>query len=113
MTDKTKISIVVPVYNSGTNITELVEQLVNVFKTLSEYSLELILINDGSSDNSWEVLTQEKNKFPDVEWSSIIGFRNLLIHEYFRIEAAELWQTILKDLPALKIQMKDILKTLK
>jgi polyisoprenyl-phosphate glycosyltransferase len=66
MTDKTKISVVIPVYNSEKIISELVDQLVNVFKTLNDYSLELILVNDGSSDSSWKVLTQENNKFPDI-----------------------------------------------
>ena len=51
-----------------------------------------------------------KSKYPEVEWMKIKGFRNLLIHEYFRVDAIELWQTIQDDLPVLKDQMNWILK---
>ncbi len=53
-----------------------------------------------------------QNTFSNVEWSSIKSFRNLLIHEYFKVDAAEVWTSIQIDLPALKEQMKDILATL-
>ena len=55
-----KISIVIPVYNSSKILEVLVEKIkIN----LSSYksSFELILINDFSSDNSWEVIKNLKN----------------------------------------------------
>ena len=53
-----------------------------------------------------------RNKYPEVEWIKIKGFRNLLVHEYFRVDAIELWQTIEDDLPVLKEQMNGILKNI-
>ncbi|MEP6699697.1 MAG: HepT-like ribonuclease domain-containing protein [Bacteroidota bacterium] len=50
--------------------------------------------------------------FPNVLWSSIRAFRNLLIHEYFKVDAAEVWATIQNDLPGLKEQMEEILISL-
>lgn len=47
--------------------------------------------------------------FPDVPWRSIKTFRNLLIHEYFKVAAAEVWTTVQNDLPGLKEQMEQIL----
>ena len=47
--------------------------------------------------------------FPDLPWRSIKAFRNLLIHEYFKVDAAEVWTTIQNDLPGLKEQMENIL----
>ncbi len=49
--------------------------------------------------------------FSNVEWRSIKSFRNMLIHEYFKVDAAEIWTSIQNDLPPLKEQMKEILKT--
>lgn len=50
-----------------------------------------------------------QSTFPDIPWRSIKTFRNLLIHEYFKVDAAEVWTTIQKDLPGLKEQMEEIL----
>ncbi|MBK6992954.1 MAG: DUF86 domain-containing protein [Chitinophagaceae bacterium] len=40
------------------------------------------------------------------------AFRNLLIHEYFKVDAAEVWATIQNDLPGLNEQMEEILASL-
>lgn len=51
-----KLSIVIPVFNSEKIINHTVEE---IFKTLTDnYEFELILINDGSSDNSGEIIHQ-------------------------------------------------------
>ena len=39
----------------------------------------------------------------------IVGFRNLLVHEYDRIEPDQVWRTIQKDLPSLKVLLKSLL----
>ena len=49
-----------------------------------------------------------QSAFPDVPWSSIKAFRNLLIHEYFKVDAAEVWATIKNDLPGLREQAEEI-----
>jgi uncharacterized protein with HEPN domain len=36
---------------------------------------------------------------PDIAWHKIIGIRNRLIHEYFRIDRKTVWDTIKNDLP--------------
>ncbi len=50
-----EISIVVPLYNEEESLSELVDQ---IKKSLSNRSFELIFIDDGSSDNSWNVIEQ-------------------------------------------------------
>ncbi len=47
--------------------------------------------------------------FSAIQWRSIRAFRNLLIHEYFKVDAAEVWTTIQNDLPGLEEQMNEIL----
>lgn len=61
----------------------------------------------GEAGSKISITTQ--TAFPDVSWRSIKAFRNLLIHEYFKIDAAEIWTTIQNDLPGLKEQMENIL----
>ena len=47
-----------------------------------------------------------------MEWRSIKSFRNLLIHEYFKVDAGEVWATIQNDIPALNEQKEDMFKAL-
>jgi len=49
------ISVVVPVYNSAPMLTELVRRLETTLKSMG-LAFELILVNDGSRDDSWEVI---------------------------------------------------------
>jgi glycosyltransferase involved in cell wall biosynthesis len=49
------ISCVIPVYNSADSLDDLVVRLLAVMETLDRH-YEIILVNDGSRDRSWEVI---------------------------------------------------------
>lgn len=49
----------------------------------------------------------------EIPWSSIIGMRNVLIHEYFEIDVPEVWKTVQADLPMLKMQLSPIVRSMK
>ena len=59
-----KISFIVPVYNTGTYIKKCLDSIIN--QTLKE-EIEVILINDGSTDNSDELAREyiENSNFKD------------------------------------------------
>jgi uncharacterized protein with HEPN domain len=42
------------------------------------------------------------DRYTHIPWREIKGFGNLLIHEYFGVDAEVIWRTIDKDLPELK-----------
>lgn len=46
----------------------------------------------------------------DIEWKKVIGMRNFIIHEYFEVDLAIVWDTIKEDLPAFKQTIKKLLK---
>jgi glycosyltransferase involved in cell wall biosynthesis len=52
---KPSISVVVPVYNSELTLLRLVERLLSVLSVLA-HDYELVLVNDGSRDQSWRVI---------------------------------------------------------
>lgn len=56
------LSVVMPLYNEGEQITSNVEQTMAVLRLLGPF--ELILVNDGSSDNSGEEIARLSGKFP-------------------------------------------------
>lgn len=43
-----------------------------------------------------------RKKYPNVEWKEAIGFRNILIHNYFGIDIESVWDTVNNDIPELK-----------
>jgi uncharacterized protein with HEPN domain len=52
-------------------------------------------------------------QYPDVPWKEAKGMRNVLIHEYFKIDYDEVWGTLQEDIPALKYQIEKILREFK
>jgi len=54
----------------------------------------------GEAARSVPIHVQNKN--PQVPWRDIIAMRNILIHEYFGVDAAIIWKTVREDLPVLK-----------
>ena len=47
-----------------------------------------------------------KSKHPEIEWIKIKGFRNIVVHDYFGIDAEEVWQIIKNKIPALKSDLE-------
>ena len=64
MENKPSCSIVIPVYNSQESLPVLIDHLVSVLESITS-KYEIILINDGSQDQSWKVIENlcEKYKF--------------------------------------------------
>ena len=57
-----KLSIICPIYNAEKNISVLLD---SILKQKND-NYELILINDGSKDNTMEILNKYKNKYPNI-----------------------------------------------
>lgn len=63
--DRLDISVVVPLYNEAESLPELAEWVDRVMRE-NGFSYEMILIDDGSSDGSWEVVEGLKERYPAV-----------------------------------------------
>jgi len=50
-----------------------------------------------------------KRKHPEIEWTKIKGFRNIVAHDYFGIDAEEVWQIIKNKIPTLESDIKSLL----
>lgn len=51
------------------------------------------------------------SEFPEIPWGQIVGLRNRLIHEYFRIDPDVIWDITQEDLPSLRSVVSKILDT--
>ena len=65
MNSNISLSIVVPIYNEDESLRFLVNQLLDVLRPMNE-SFELVLVNDGSSDNSEEVMRKLSLEVPEL-----------------------------------------------
>ena len=75
----------------------------HIIKYLSVERL-LEIIGEAANHISEEVLYDEDNSTP---WKLIIGLRNILSHEYFRVDSKTIYQLATKDIVPLK---KEILR---
>ena len=60
------ISVVVPLYNEDESLPELYAWIERVMKA-NGFSFEVIFVNDGSTDRSWEVIEELQEKSPYVK----------------------------------------------
>ncbi len=58
-----EISVVIPVYNEEDNLRELGERLIRTLTGLGR-SFEIICVDDGSTDRSWQVLSELNEQYP-------------------------------------------------
>ena len=65
MNSNVALSIVVPIYNEEESLPFLVNQLLEVLQPMQE-TFELVLVNDGSSDNSAEVIRKLSFEIPEL-----------------------------------------------
>ena len=69
------ISIIVPLFNEAESLPKLYEWIARVMKE-NKFSYEVIFVNDGSTDDSWDVIEDLKIKrrhcagdlFPSQLW---------------------------------------------
>lgn len=60
------ISLVIPLYNEAESLPELESWIARVMKE-NNFSYEIWFVNDGSTDNSWQVIEQLREKNPCVK----------------------------------------------
>ena len=47
-----------------------------------------------------------RDAHPEIPWADIVGMRNRLVHEYFRVNLARVWETVEEDIPRLIPQLE-------
>jgi len=54
------------------------------------------------AESTQRLSSELKATQPDIAWSYIAGFRNVLVHDYLGVNVTTVWRIILNDLPILK-----------
>ncbi len=66
-----KVSLVIPVYYNEDNLRPLYEDLKEKFIDKIDYEYEIVMVNDGSGDNSWDVMKEIAAKDSNVKIYSL------------------------------------------
>jgi uncharacterized protein with HEPN domain len=69
--------------------------------------MNFIVIGEMVEKLSDELITASN---AEIDWFKIKGFRNILAHNYFGVDAEEVWQIIHNSLPKLERQLKELIK---
>lgn len=69
---------------------------------------QLIIIGEATGDIDKNL----RRQYVNVPWKNIIGMRDILAHQYFKIDLNIVWLTIDKKLPELKMTVQAMLKDL-
>lgn len=107
------LSVVIPLYNEAESLNELYGQLQAVLQTLPN-PVELIFVDDGSTDPSYEILLQLHHKDPRVK---ILRFRrnfgkSAALAEGFKRASGDYIVTMDADLQDDPAEIPELIKTL-
>jgi dolichol-phosphate mannosyltransferase len=61
------VSVLLPAYNEAENLSEVLEELVDTLGA-SGLTFEIVVVDDGSTDDSVEVLEKHARRFPALRW---------------------------------------------
>ena len=61
-----QISVVIPLFNEAESLPELMQWIDRVMQTHS-YSYEVIMVDDGSKDNSWQNIQSLRTTYPSLK----------------------------------------------
>lgn len=80
-----KLSIIIPCFNEENNIAQVIEETLKCMEELS-YSIEIVVIDDGSSDNTYKIANEYANNIRNLK---------LIKHEENKGFGAAFWTGVL------------------
>lgn len=66
-----KVSIVIPVYYNEKNLRPLYQDIKEKFIDKIDYEYEIVMVNDGSGDNSWQVMQELRDMDSNIHLISL------------------------------------------
>lgn len=111
---KLQISVVVPLLNEAESLPELASWIERVMIE-NNYSYEVIFVNDGSTDNSWEVIEKLNERNPAIRGISFLrnNGKSAALHTGFKATSGEVVITMDADLQDSPDEIPELYKMIK
>lgn len=81
------------------------ENFVNDPRSIRAVAFEFITIGEAARAVPVEI----QARHPNIPWAKMQGIRNILVHEYFRLDEEILWTSAREDIPSLIKSLEDLL----
>lgn len=102
------------------NIKECIDRIESYTLDGKEAFLQTTIIQDAVIRN-FEIIGEATKRlspeirtaYPDVPWQQVAGFRDVLIHDYLKVNLNRVWGVIEQNLPQLKATIEMILLELR
>jgi uncharacterized protein with HEPN domain len=102
-------------------LADILDAIEKIERYTKDLSFEGFRKNDMAADaivRNFEIIGEAaknvpgrlKRKYPFVEWKEAIGFRNVLIHDYFGIDLEAVWDTVRKNIPSLRSNIMKVVR---
>jgi len=82
------------------------EDFANDPRTIRAVAYEFITIGEAARAIPVDI----PSRYPNIPWAKMQRIRNILVHEYFRLDEEILWTAAQDDIPTLIESLEDILK---
>jgi uncharacterized protein with HEPN domain len=78
---------------------------------LSDIKTQHAVLRDPQTlaESTQRLAPASKAAHPEIDWPSIAGARNILVHDYLGVNPETVWSVVGKDLPPLKAAIQDLL----
>lgn len=63
---KKKFSICIPVYKNEKNLPITIPYIIQHLELFKDFDVEIVMVNDGSPDNSYQVMQEFQKQYPDI-----------------------------------------------
>jgi uncharacterized protein with HEPN domain len=101
------------------HIGECIDRILEYVTDGREAFMRETLIQDGVARNL-QIMTESsqrisdalKAEHPEIDWRGMVGFRNVIVHDYLSIDLDTVWNVVERDLPALRRNVEAILEKL-
>lgn len=98
-------------------IQDIIQSCNKILRYTDSVSLTQLLANEEKYDavvRNLEIIGeaakyipfQVREQYPQVNWKKVAGLRDILIHAYFNIDNAILWDIVKTKIPELKAQLE-------
>lgn len=102
---------------------DILEAMNSIEKFVADMDFEKFRLDDKTSSaviRKFEIIGEAtrniprgiRQKYPDIPWKEMVGFRDKLIHFYFGIKYEIVWDTIKIHIPQLKTLIGTVLESL-